>query len=1029
MNIKKTLHNKIQALVIAGGAILQAAVMAGLLSACSGGGGSAAANDPAAAAAAAQGVGGIQVAGRLSGADVPPTGTPWPAATPDDVTLNIDEVAVSTDGVQYTTVLQGPIQFDLTDADGGIIPGLDQLPATEYKALRLKVDTVTWHATWTVTNPSPCDTSTTGQGTGTVALGGHKFLYFMTPSLGGNTLRHYLTKLPITDPNYIGDANNPFLLASPLVVSKDNVSTLSLVLGTSGTLTCSTVTAMDNQGTPTLTLAGDITQTEGVSGIAFNSDSGHDDIAVANTTGNSITVYHRDTLATSSDGNILPGQYITGPDTRLNLPRGIAVYHDPNPSNDEMIVANSGNDSLTVYNITADGDAAPVRTIAGGQHTNLSTPVGVAIWTGAASNKDELWVANNGSDTVTVYPRIDFGDPAPLYTLSGSNTNLSAMCGIAISSYTDSSITPATSDDYVLVTNNVHPGTTLGSDSVTIYLRSNIAKSIGYVANTSPTYTIGGDQTGLNKPGGITVDSAANEIYVANAGNNTVTVYDWTQLVAASTTNTGDNNIAPVRTITGLNSPQGAFWDATHGQLWVTQRGQQAAMTSLPDMTPVASDTDSAGAPIQGKYNIIVYGVDLSKGTHNQGSTIPILYTERGTATFNTTTGTAWASLVVNVDDSRARQIMEPGCQISIHPSQSISGIYDVDSKGNFHAFLKDQRGSLSGAFDSNGDMFTATAFDNPSRMYVMFGVRDTGTAAPNLAPGGGTSTYTFARYVNQLTLNRFSTSAISKNDTLTYESDLGGMILNPTRLVGMAVDSDGLTIANPMGDYAAPTSGGSVMLQRGDANTNGIAMTAHAGGQLEIEGTGFGLAGAASANGDTMLMMGDTNVVDNNSCPTTLGYSIALRSSPSLTDADIKGTYYVAAMGDAGYIQTQPARATYRLSNGTITFDGKGGGQLTLADSDEGDIQAQDQSFTYVLRNNVSLPSNKAASSTSPSTIVDLYKAAGDLNPIASVVVGNGGDNLLFYENLATKDASTGSVTITGNPSRLIGFAIHRNP
>ena len=912
------------------------------------------------------------------------------------------------------------------NADGGIIPGLDQLPATEYKALRLKVNTVTWHATWTVTNPSPCDTSITGQSTGTVALGAHKFLYFMTPSLGGNTLRHYLTKLPIVDPNYIGDANNPFLLATPLVVSKDNVSTLSLVLGTSGTLTCSTVTAMDNQGTPTLTLAGDVTQSEGVSGIDFNPD--FDEIAVANTTGDSITVYRRDALVTSSDGNIAPVRYITGPDTRLNLPRGIALYHDPNPSNDEIIVANSGNNSLTAYNITAAGDATPVRTIAGGQQTNLSTPVGVAIRTGNASNKDELWVANNGNNTVTVYTRILPGDAPPLYTLGGQSTNLSAMCGITMYSYTDST---NTRQDYVLVTNNVRPGTSLGSDSITIYDRSKIydatkvASGIPYVADIQPTYTIGGDLTGLNKPCGITFDSAAKEIYVTNTGNDTVTVYDWTQL----TTINDVYNIAPVRTISGLRSPQGASWDATHGQLWVTQRGQQAAMTSLPDMTPVASDTDSAGAPIQGKYNIIVYGVDLSKGVHSDGSTIPVLYTERGTATFNTTAGTAWASMVVNVDDSRARQIMEPSCQIAIHPSQSISGIYDVDSKGDFHAFLKDQRGSLSGAFNPSGDIFTATAFDNPTRMYVMFGVKDTGTAAPNLVPGGSTASYTFARYVNQITLNRFSTTALSKNDTLTYQSDLGGIVLNPTRLVGMAIDSDALTIANPMGDYAAPTSGGSVDLQRGDANTIGIALTTHAGGQLEIEGTGFGLAGAATANGDTILMMGDTNVVDSHSCPTILGYSIALRSSPSLTDNDIKGTYYVAAMGDAGYVQTQPARAAYRLSSGTITFDGKGGGQLTLANSDEGDIQAQDQPFTYILRNNVTLPSNKAASSTSPSTVVDLYKTPGDLNPIASAVIGNGGENLMFYENLVSKDAQTDSVAITGHPSRLIGFAVHRNP
>lgn len=1010
MNTLRTLHDTMQALVKTGSLLLQAALVAGILSACSGGGGPAADSSSAdPAAAGAQGVGSIQVSGRLSGADVPLTGTPWPAATPDTVTLDIDEVAVSTDGVNYTPVLQGPIQYTLAAADGGILPALQELPAGEYRALRLKVADIAWHATWTLTNPSPCDASASGQAQGTVDLGVNKYLYFMTPSLGGNTLRHYVTKLPFQAPNYMGDINNPLLLAAPLLVSKDNVSTLSLVLGTSGTLTCSTVTTFNDQGLPTLQLSGPVTLLKGADSLYY--DSVHDEIAVANTTGNSITVFSRQALTTSSDGNIAPKRYITGPDSRLNRPRGIALYsNDADPTKSEMIVANSGNNSLTMYGITADGDEAPIRTISGSQHTNLNVPVDVALRRGSNTPyDDELWVANNGNDTVTVYAQITPGDAPPLYTLSGTSTGLSNVCGIAFDA----------PDDDVLVSNSVRPGTSFGRDSVTIYNRSDIMNSI-----YPPTYTIAGDVTGLNKPCGIAFDADTKQIYVANTGNGTVTVYDWAGLLTA-----GDSNIAPVRTISGLVSPQGASWDKTHQELFVAQRGQQATMTSLPDISPVTSDTDPTTAPLQGIYNVVVFGVDLSKGVHSVvGSTIPILYSQRGTATFNAAAGSQWASMALNLDDPLTRQVMELDCnQISI--DKVINGFYNVDSQGRFRAFLKDQEGSLTGAYHPDGDYFTAVSYDGPNRMYIMLGVRGTGTAAPNLIPSGSSSSYSYGRYINRILVNRYNPPPTNA-DGLSYMSELGELQFSSTQLIALANDTDIVTISNPMGDNGTPGSGGAVYLTIGGTNTAGINVAAHAGGRIEIQGTNFGLAGAATADGNTAIFMSDTGSsnVNSKSCPTIVGYSVGLRGDPSITDQDIQGTYYVAAMGDTGFSNLNPGRATYRLSSGTVTFDGQGGGHLTLAESDEGDVKAQDQDITYVLRNNVSVPPD-SGTKTAKYTIVDLYKSPGDLNPMASAVVGNAGQDMIFYEDLSTLTYSSGSgFSLDANPVRLMGFAIRRN-
>ncbi len=55
----------------------------------------------------------------------------------------------------------------------------------------------------------------------------------------------------------------------------------------------------------------------------------------------------------------------------------------PAAAQDELYVANAGGDSITVYSRTADGNVTPLRTISGGL-TGLSGPVGLALAVTAA---------------------------------------------------------------------------------------------------------------------------------------------------------------------------------------------------------------------------------------------------------------------------------------------------------------------------------------------------------------------------------------------------------------------------------------------------------------------------------------------------------------------------------------------------------------------------------------------------------------------------------------------------------------------
>ncbi len=69
---------------------------------------------------------------------------------------------------------------------------------------------------------------------------------------------------------------------------------------------------------------------------------------------NSILVFRAD-----AEGNVAPTRSLQGPRTGLDNPTGL--YLDT--KNDELWIANFGNHSLTVYDITVEGDVPPKRTI------------------------------------------------------------------------------------------------------------------------------------------------------------------------------------------------------------------------------------------------------------------------------------------------------------------------------------------------------------------------------------------------------------------------------------------------------------------------------------------------------------------------------------------------------------------------------------------------------------------------------------------------------------------------------------------
>jgi 6-phosphogluconolactonase (cycloisomerase 2 family) len=105
---------------------------------------------------------------------------------------------------------------------------------------------------------------------------------------------------------------------------------------------------------PLRVITGDKTQLDWPAAMKFDPNRG--ELYIANDIGESVLVFAN---AAKAQGDVAPARAIHGPTTRLRNPTGVAL----DLVNQELWVSNLGNSSATVYSLTADGDAAPLRVI------------------------------------------------------------------------------------------------------------------------------------------------------------------------------------------------------------------------------------------------------------------------------------------------------------------------------------------------------------------------------------------------------------------------------------------------------------------------------------------------------------------------------------------------------------------------------------------------------------------------------------------------------------------------------------------
>jgi hypothetical protein len=258
-----------------------------------------------------------------------------------------------------------------------------------------------------------------------------------------------------------------------------------------------------------------------------------EELFVADSASDSITVYTR-----TASGNAVPIRTLVGPSTGLNVPVAVVVDR----VNDELFVSNAGG-TVTVYRQTAAGDTAPIRTLAG-PATGLAIPEGLVVDT----VNNELLVANFNANTITIHSRTASGNAAPLRTVSGFLAGFTGPIGLALDLVHDELVIVSSANDRIV--------TVLRSDL-------NLARRI-----------ITGPATGLNSPFAVAVDTANDEIVVSNLHGHSVTVY---RREAAG-------NAAPLRTLagpaTGLLHPVGVVVDTASNELVVG--GYDDALTVYP---------------------------------------------------------------------------------------------------------------------------------------------------------------------------------------------------------------------------------------------------------------------------------------------------------------------------------------------------------------------------------------------------------------------------------------------------------------
>lgn len=276
-------------------------------------------------------------------------------------------------------------------------------------------------------------------------------------------------------------------------------------------------------------------------------DSQHDEIIVPNPLASAILVFRG-----SARGNEPPIRVIQGPKTGMIRPHSVAL----DPVNDEIYVSDPRSGAVFVFPRTASGDEAPRRVLRGPK-TQLFEIVGVAV----DPKRNLLVVAqgrsSRGDGALYVFPRTANGNVAPLRTIAGPSTGLIRPFGVAL--YNGQIVVAVRRGDYIvpyrggrpkpfeeiqqLVARSTMPPRPVSQDSTIPNIPSPWdSQDLGFVGvwditdegDVPPKLILRGAGTRLIQPAALALDPEHRELYVTDSPTNSVYAFLLPEIFALS---------------------------------------------------------------------------------------------------------------------------------------------------------------------------------------------------------------------------------------------------------------------------------------------------------------------------------------------------------------------------------------------------------------------------------------------------------------------------------------------------------------
>ena len=280
--------------------------------------------------------------------------------------------------------------------------------------------------------------------------------------------------------------------------------------------------------------------------IAVNTAT--DEVVLQDTNEFGLRIFNRLDNTPATVSSLQSKKLIQGPKTKLEYHQGLYI----DPKNGEIYsVASDNQDNILTFSHDASGNVAPVR--------ELKVPHrGFAM--AIDEEKQEMYVTIQYPPKIVVYRKGASGNDQPIRVLEGESTRLSDIHGLAID--TKNRLMYITS--WGNVSHYLIPGSgRYERPSITVY-------PLEAKGDVPPLRVIQGAKTQLNWPGAMSLDPEGN-LYVANDMAHSILVFH--------ASDRGD--VAPGRIIkgdkTGLSNPIGVFVDAKNQELWAANMGNSSA--------------------------------------------------------------------------------------------------------------------------------------------------------------------------------------------------------------------------------------------------------------------------------------------------------------------------------------------------------------------------------------------------------------------------------------------------------------------